>query len=116
MKNVLIDSLSLFYIQKRPRAKLSLKLRQQWFKRVKCYGIDRIMRIEKRSFKTVSWNVSMCEKKFVEISLSDANFFSSHRKEVWTMDPATDMYYYWLCTISIPVFYNLILLVARSDV
>lgn len=41
--------------------------------------------------------------------------FSSHRKEVWIMDPATDMYYYWLCTISIPVFYNLILLVARSD-
>lgn len=30
------------------------------------------------------------------------------------MDPATDMYYYWLCTISIPVFYNLIMLVARS--
>ncbi|XP_075951214.1 cyclic nucleotide-gated channel alpha-3-like [Anarhichas minor] len=35
-------------------------------------------------------------------------------KEVWTMDPATDMYYYWLCIISIPVFYNLIFLVARS--
>lgn len=31
------------------------------------------------------------------------------------MDPATDMYYYWLCTISIPVFYNLMLLVARFD-
>ncbi|XP_034408776.1 cyclic nucleotide-gated cation channel alpha-3-like [Cyclopterus lumpus] len=30
------------------------------------------------------------------------------------MDPATDTYYYWLCTISIPVFYNLMLLVARS--
>ncbi|XP_051915177.1 cyclic nucleotide-gated channel cone photoreceptor subunit alpha-like [Hippocampus zosterae] len=35
-------------------------------------------------------------------------------KEVWIMDPATDIYYYWLCTISIPVFYNLILLVARA--
>ncbi|XP_037308558.1 cyclic nucleotide-gated channel cone photoreceptor subunit alpha-like [Pungitius pungitius] len=35
-------------------------------------------------------------------------------KEVWIMDPATDTYYYWLCTISIPVFYNLIFLVARS--
>lgn len=32
------------------------------------------------------------------------------------MDPATDVYYYWLCTISIPVFYNLMLLVARSDI
>lgn len=32
------------------------------------------------------------------------------------MDPATDTYYYWLCTISIPVFYNLMLLVARSDI
>lgn len=31
------------------------------------------------------------------------------------MDPATDMYYYWLCTISLPVFYNLIFLVARSE-
>lgn len=31
------------------------------------------------------------------------------------MDPATDTYYYWLCTISIPVFYNLMLLVARFD-
>lgn len=31
------------------------------------------------------------------------------------MDPATDTYYYWLCTISVPVFYNLIFLVARSD-
>lgn len=31
------------------------------------------------------------------------------------MDPATDTYYYWLCTISIPVFYNLMLLVARCD-
>ena len=37
----------------------------------------------------------------------------SHRKEVWIMDPATDTYYYWLCTISVPVFYNLIFLVAR---
>nr|XP_040031398.1 cyclic nucleotide-gated channel cone photoreceptor subunit alpha-like [Gasterosteus aculeatus aculeatus] len=35
-------------------------------------------------------------------------------KEVWIMDPATDTYYYWLCTISVPVFYNLIFLVARS--
>jgi len=31
------------------------------------------------------------------------------------MDPATDTYYYWLGVISIPVFYNLMLLVARSD-
>ena len=31
------------------------------------------------------------------------------------MDPATNMYYYWLSLISIPVFYNLMLLVARSD-
>ncbi|XP_006802727.2 cyclic nucleotide-gated channel cone photoreceptor subunit alpha-like, partial [Neolamprologus brichardi] len=35
-------------------------------------------------------------------------------KEVWIMDPATDMYYYWLLTISVPVFYNLIFLVARA--
>lgn len=39
----------------------------------------------------------------------------SFRKEVWIMDPATDTYYYWLLTISIPVFYNLMLLVARSE-
>lgn len=31
------------------------------------------------------------------------------------MDPATDMYYYWLFTISVPVFYNLMFLVARSE-
>lgn len=31
------------------------------------------------------------------------------------MDPATDTYYYWLCTISLPVFYNLIFLVARFE-
>lgn len=31
------------------------------------------------------------------------------------MDPATDTYYYWLCTISVPVFYNLIFLVARFE-
>lgn len=30
------------------------------------------------------------------------------------MDPSTDTYYFWLCTISVPVFYNLIFLVARS--
>uniref|UniRef100_A0A8C6WF27 Cyclic nucleotide gated channel subunit alpha 3 n=1 Tax=Neogobius melanostomus TaxID=47308 RepID=A0A8C6WF27_9GOBI len=36
------------------------------------------------------------------------------RKEVWIMDPNTDTYYYWLATISIPVFYNLMLLVARA--
>ncbi|KAF7650442.1 hypothetical protein LDENG_00126130 [Lucifuga dentata] len=35
-------------------------------------------------------------------------------KEVWIMDPATDKYHYWLWTISIPVFYNLMLLVARA--
>uniref|UniRef100_A0A8C9XKJ6 Cyclic nucleotide gated channel subunit alpha 3 n=1 Tax=Sander lucioperca TaxID=283035 RepID=A0A8C9XKJ6_SANLU len=35
-------------------------------------------------------------------------------KKVWIMDPATDMYYYWLAIISIPVFYNLMFLVARS--
>lgn len=54
-------------------------------------------------------------KQDESVPLNDANLFSSCRKEVWIMDPATDMYYYWLCTISIPVFYNLILLVARSD-
>lgn len=31
------------------------------------------------------------------------------------MDPATDTYYYWLCTIALPVFYNLMLLVARFE-
>lgn len=31
------------------------------------------------------------------------------------MDPNTDTYYYWLCTIAVPVFYNLILLVARFE-
>lgn len=31
------------------------------------------------------------------------------------MDPATDVYYYWLLTISVPVFYNLIFLVARFE-
>ncbi|XP_077407282.1 cyclic nucleotide-gated channel alpha-3-like isoform X2 [Vanacampus margaritifer] len=30
------------------------------------------------------------------------------------MDPATDTYYYWLTTISIPVFYNMMLLIARA--
>ena len=40
---------------------------------------------------------------------------SLFRKEVWIMDPATDTYYNWLCTISIPVFYNLMFLVARSE-
>uniref|UniRef100_A0A7N8XFW2 Cyclic nucleotide-gated channel cone photoreceptor subunit alpha-like n=1 Tax=Mastacembelus armatus TaxID=205130 RepID=A0A7N8XFW2_9TELE len=34
--------------------------------------------------------------------------------EVWIIDPATDLYYYWLCTIALPVFYNLMFLVARS--
>uniref|UniRef100_A0A672ISS0 Cyclic nucleotide gated channel subunit alpha 3b n=1 Tax=Salarias fasciatus TaxID=181472 RepID=A0A672ISS0_SALFA len=44
----------------------------------------------------------------------DRETFFSSRKEVWIMDPATDLYYYWLCTISIPVFYNLMFLVARA--
>lgn len=72
--------------------------------------------MEKRNFKMVGWIVPMCETKCVKVSLNAANLFFRYRKEVWIMDPATDMYYYWLCTISIPVFYNLILLVARSDI
>ncbi|XP_054650644.1 cyclic nucleotide-gated channel cone photoreceptor subunit alpha-like [Dunckerocampus dactyliophorus] len=35
-------------------------------------------------------------------------------KDAWVVDPASDMYYFWLCTISIPVFYNLMFLVARA--
>ncbi|XP_033953012.2 cyclic nucleotide-gated channel cone photoreceptor subunit alpha-like [Pseudochaenichthys georgianus] len=35
-------------------------------------------------------------------------------KESWVMDPATDLYYYWLWIISFPVFYNMMFLVARS--
>ncbi|XP_046886776.1 cyclic nucleotide-gated channel cone photoreceptor subunit alpha-like [Hypomesus transpacificus] len=35
-------------------------------------------------------------------------------KEVWIMDPATDMYYGWLTFISVPVFYNLMLLMPRA--
>ncbi|CAL8301484.1 unnamed protein product [Gadus morhua 'NCC'] len=35
-------------------------------------------------------------------------------KEVWVMDPQTDTYYNWLVTMSFPVFYNLMMLVARS--
>ncbi|XP_034029218.1 cyclic nucleotide-gated channel cone photoreceptor subunit alpha-like [Thalassophryne amazonica] len=34
--------------------------------------------------------------------------------EVWIMDPASDMYYYWLCIIALPVLYSLMLLVTRS--
>lgn len=29
------------------------------------------------------------------------------------MDPATDLYYHWLSALAVPVFYNLMLLVAR---
>uniref|UniRef100_A0A668VI10 Cyclic nucleotide-binding domain-containing protein n=1 Tax=Oreochromis aureus TaxID=47969 RepID=A0A668VI10_OREAU len=50
----------------------------------------------------------------VEKTSSPAGNFFSFRKEVWIMDPATDMYYYWLLTIAVPVFYNLIFLVARA--
>uniref|UniRef100_A0A673GG38 Cyclic nucleotide gated channel subunit alpha 3b n=1 Tax=Sinocyclocheilus rhinocerous TaxID=307959 RepID=A0A673GG38_9TELE len=42
---------------------------------------------------------------------------SSHHspllKQVWIMDPATDLYYHWLTIVAIPVFYNLMMLVTR---
>ncbi|RVE75009.1 hypothetical protein OJAV_G00012600 [Oryzias javanicus] len=46
------------------------------------------------------------------VSRSGAN--GGSRKEVWIMDPATDLYYRWLSALAIPVFYNLMLLVARA--
>ncbi|KAJ8253062.1 hypothetical protein GJAV_G00208700 [Gymnothorax javanicus] len=36
------------------------------------------------------------------------------KKEVWIMDPATDLYYRWLTVIAIPAFYNLMMLVTRA--
>ncbi|KAK3510937.1 hypothetical protein QTP70_027826 [Hemibagrus guttatus] len=32
----------------------------------------------------------------------------------WIMDPATNMYYYWLIIMAVPAFYNLMMLVTRS--
>uniref|UniRef100_H3DAF6 Cyclic nucleotide gated channel subunit alpha 3 n=1 Tax=Tetraodon nigroviridis TaxID=99883 RepID=H3DAF6_TETNG len=50
----------------------------------------------------------------IQTTRTTASSLLSPRKEVWIMDPATDTYYYWLCTVSVPVFYNLIFLVARA--
>ncbi|KAJ8004042.1 hypothetical protein DPEC_G00154680 [Dallia pectoralis] len=36
-------------------------------------------------------------------------------KEVWIIDPATDMYYHWLSIMAVPTFYNLMLLVTRAS-
>ncbi|XP_010884387.1 cyclic nucleotide-gated channel cone photoreceptor subunit alpha-like [Esox lucius] len=36
-------------------------------------------------------------------------------KEVWIIDPATDMYYNWLTVMAVPTFYNLMLLVTRAS-
>ncbi|XP_029597257.1 cyclic nucleotide-gated channel cone photoreceptor subunit alpha-like [Salmo trutta] len=36
-------------------------------------------------------------------------------KEVWIIDPATDMYYQWLTIVAVPAFYNLMLLVPRAS-
>uniref|UniRef100_A0A3Q2WJ70 Cyclic nucleotide gated channel subunit alpha 3 n=1 Tax=Haplochromis burtoni TaxID=8153 RepID=A0A3Q2WJ70_HAPBU len=60
---------------------------------------------------TLHFKLFLIKKKY--ILLLKGNFFS-FRKEVWIMDPATDMYYYWLLTIAVPVFYNLMFLVARA--
>ncbi|KAA0722525.1 Cyclic nucleotide-gated channel cone photoreceptor subunit alpha CNG channel 1 [Triplophysa tibetana] len=35
-------------------------------------------------------------------------------KEVWIMDPATDLYYHWLTIVAVPAFYNLMMLVTRA--
>lgn len=42
----------------------------------------------------------------------DAHIF---RKNSWVMDPATDTYYRWLTIIAGPVFYNLMMLITRSE-
>nr|XP_023656762.1 cyclic nucleotide-gated channel cone photoreceptor subunit alpha-like isoform X2 [Paramormyrops kingsleyae] len=36
------------------------------------------------------------------------------KKEVWIMDPATDLYYSWLTIIAVPVMYNLMMLITRA--
>ncbi|XP_060776149.1 cyclic nucleotide-gated cation channel alpha-3 isoform X1 [Neoarius graeffei] len=36
------------------------------------------------------------------------------KKNLWVMDPATDVYYRWLTVIAGPVFYNLMMLITRS--
>ncbi|KAG7467062.1 hypothetical protein MATL_G00149390 [Megalops atlanticus] len=36
------------------------------------------------------------------------------KKEVWIMDPATDLYYRWLTIIAAPAMYNLMMLVTRA--
>ncbi|KAK1802769.1 hypothetical protein P4O66_021310, partial [Electrophorus voltai] len=35
-------------------------------------------------------------------------------KASWIVDPATDLYFYWLCIVAMPAFYNLMMLVTRS--
>ncbi|XP_026785066.3 cyclic nucleotide-gated channel cone photoreceptor subunit alpha [Pangasianodon hypophthalmus] len=35
-------------------------------------------------------------------------------KDSWIMDPATDLYYYWIIIVAVPAFYNLMMLVTRS--
>uniref|UniRef100_A0A8C4BCH1 Cyclic nucleotide-binding domain-containing protein n=1 Tax=Denticeps clupeoides TaxID=299321 RepID=A0A8C4BCH1_9TELE len=36
------------------------------------------------------------------------------KKEIWIMDPSTDLYYRWQTVIAAPVFYNLMMLVTRA--
>ncbi|XP_056590852.1 cyclic nucleotide-gated channel cone photoreceptor subunit alpha [Triplophysa dalaica] len=44
----------------------------------------------------------------------DKNKEEEKPKEVWIMDPATDLYYHWLTIVAVPAFYNLMMLVTRS--
>ncbi|KAI1899650.1 hypothetical protein AGOR_G00063970 [Albula goreensis] len=47
-------------------------------------------------------------------SLGHPDRLRRRKKEVWIMDPATDLYYRWLTVIAIPTFYNLMMLVTRA--
>ncbi|KAJ8351782.1 hypothetical protein SKAU_G00232580 [Synaphobranchus kaupii] len=47
-------------------------------------------------------------------SLGNPRCPRKRKKEVWIMDPATDLYYRWLSIISVPAMYNLMMLITRA--
>ncbi|XP_060717102.1 cyclic nucleotide-gated cation channel alpha-3 [Tachysurus vachellii] len=57
------------------------------------------------------------EKKDKDDKKEDKDYNQKNMKKIkdsWIMDPATNIYYYWLIIMAVPAFYNLMMLVTRS--
>lgn len=93
--------------------KMRRKTKRKMRKKMKRKMIKRMIKRRKRRNREYFISIKCSSLFSPDQYMYKPFFFFFFRKQVWIMDPATDLYYHWLTIVAIPVFYNLMMLITR---